>query len=40
MKRKQLNITCHSCHIVRAHFSEHDQTSQLQEHIQDQNQSK
>ena len=37
MKKRQLNATHHSCHIVEAHFSEHDQTSQLWEHIQDQN---
>ena len=38
MRRKQLNVTCHFYHIARAHLSEHDQTNQFWENIQDQNQ--
>ena len=38
MKNKQLNIIYHSCHIARAHFLEHDQMNQFQEHISNQNQ--
>ena len=38
VRRKQLSIIHHFCHIIRAHFFEHDWTSQFQEHISNQNQ--
>ena len=37
VRRKQLSVVHHFCHIVRAHLLEHDQINQLWEHIQDQN---
>ena len=39
MRRRQLSVTHHFYHIVRAHLPEHDQMSQLWECIQDQSQS-
>ena len=38
-KNTLLIVEHHSCHIMRAHFLEHDQMSQLQIYIQDSDQS-